>query len=116
MRRPDKAGGKAITTRRKTLKRRSAPKASGRRSSLAGGKETNVAQLIRERDGALEQQAATSECPQDHLQLTRRACAAVLRRNIGERNPDPRGQVRSPVSVARGMDFEPLQCTVYRQR
>jgi GAF domain-containing protein len=62
MRRPDKAGGKAIKTqRRKTLKRRNAPKAAGRRSSLAGGKETNVAQLIRERDGALEQQAATSE-------------------------------------------------------
>jgi class 3 adenylate cyclase len=62
MRRPDKAGGKAIKTqRRKTLKRRNAPKAAGRRSSLAGGRETNVAQLIRERDGALEQQAATSE-------------------------------------------------------
>jgi class 3 adenylate cyclase/putative methionine-R-sulfoxide reductase with GAF domain len=62
MRRPDKAGGKAIKTqRRKTLKRRNAPKAASRRTSLAAGKGINVARLTRERDAALEQLAATSE-------------------------------------------------------
>jgi class 3 adenylate cyclase/putative methionine-R-sulfoxide reductase with GAF domain len=61
MRRPDKTGGKAIKTqRRKTLKRRNAPKAA-RRTSLAAGKGINVARLTRERDAALEQLAATSE-------------------------------------------------------
>ncbi|HEY6859846.1 MAG TPA: GAF domain-containing protein [Pseudolabrys sp.] len=62
MRRPDKARGKAIKTqRRKTLKRRNAPKAASRRTSLADGKGINVARLTRERDAALEQLAATSE-------------------------------------------------------
>ena len=62
MRRRDQTGGKVIKTqRRKTLRRRSAPKAARRRSSLASGKETNVARLTRERDEALEQQRATSE-------------------------------------------------------
>ena len=62
MRRRDKTGGKVTKTQRpKTLKRRNAPKAAGSRSSLATGKETNVAQLTRERDEALKQQAATSE-------------------------------------------------------
>ena len=61
MRRRDKAVGKiAKTQRRKTLRRRNAPKTARRRSSLATGKETNVA-LTRERDEALEQLAATSE-------------------------------------------------------
>jgi signal transduction histidine kinase len=41
--------------------RRHAPKAARRRSSSAAGKETNVARVTRERDEALEQQAATSE-------------------------------------------------------
>ena len=61
MRRLDKAGGKAAkkTQRRKTLRGRKAPEAAGRRSSLAAGKETNVAQLMRERDEALQQQTAT---------------------------------------------------------
>ena len=58
MRRPDKAGGKAAKA---TLKRRNAPNAGRRRSSLAADKETNVEQLIRERDEALEQVGATSE-------------------------------------------------------
>ena len=58
MRKRDKA---AKTQRPKTLKRRNAPKAAHRRSSLFSGKETNVARLIREHDEALEQQAATSE-------------------------------------------------------
>jgi GAF domain-containing protein len=61
MRRPDKAGGKAAKTHRpKTLKRRNAPKTGRRSGSSVAGKETN-AQLRRERDEALEQQAATSE-------------------------------------------------------
>ena len=64
MKRREKAGGKAAKARRRktlTLKRRNAPKAERRRSSLATGKETNVEQLTRERDEALEQLAATSE-------------------------------------------------------
>src|SRR5450631_1666916 len=62
MRRRDKAGGKAAKTqRRKTLKRRNAPKTARRHSALAAGKETNTARLARERDEALEQLAATSE-------------------------------------------------------
>ena len=62
MRRRGKAGGKAEKAQRpETLKRRNAPKAARRRSSLVPDKETNVAQLVRERDEALDQQAATSE-------------------------------------------------------
>ena len=61
MRRRDKAGGKAVKTQRlKTLKRRNASKIARRRRSIATGKETNVEQLTRERDQALEQLAATS--------------------------------------------------------
>jgi len=49
MRRRDKAGGKAAKTqRRKTLKRRNAPKTARRHSALAAGKETNTARLARE--------------------------------------------------------------------
>ena len=58
MRRPYKA---VKTQRRKTLKRGNAPKAKYRRSSVAAGKETNVARLTRELHEALEQQTATSE-------------------------------------------------------
>ena len=59
MRQRDKAGDKAVKTqRRKTLKRRNAPKTARRSSSLAPGKVTDV---IRERDEALEQLAATSD-------------------------------------------------------
>src|SRR5450759_2009081 len=62
MLRRDKAGGKAVKTQRlKTLKRRNAPKAARRRSSLIAGKETNVARLTRELEEALRQQTATSE-------------------------------------------------------
>ena len=58
MRRRDKAGGKATKVqRRKTLRRRNAPKTRGHRSLIAG----NVARLTRERDEALEQQRATSD-------------------------------------------------------
>ena len=54
MRRRDKAGGKAVKAQR--LKRGNASK-----STRPLGKDTNVAQLKRERDEALEQQRATSE-------------------------------------------------------
>ena len=58
MRQPDKTGGKkAKTQRRKTLKRRNVPKAE-----LAAGKETNVEQLTRERDEALEQRRRPPVC------------------------------------------------------
>src|SRR5262245_19716351 len=53
-------GGKAAQ-RRKTLTRRNVPKAGLGRRSLSVGKETDVARLTRERDEALEQQAATVE-------------------------------------------------------
>ena len=60
--RPRETGGKtAKTQRRKTLKRRNAPKAACRRSSLVAGAETNVARLTRELREAREQQASTSE-------------------------------------------------------
>src|SRR5262249_54108230 len=61
MRRRDKRGKAIRTRRRKASKRRSTPKAARRRSSLTASKKTNVAELIRERDEALEQQKATSE-------------------------------------------------------
>ena len=47
--------------RPKTLRRRNAPKAVRHHGPLAGGKETNVARLTRERDEALEQQTATTD-------------------------------------------------------
>ena len=59
MRQRDKAGGKATTTQRS--KRRAAPQAGCRGSSLGDGKETSASRLTRERDEALEQLAATSE-------------------------------------------------------
>ena len=58
MRRRSKTSGKAIKTQRR---RTFAPKAARDRRSPAGGKETNVAQLTRERDESLEQQAATAD-------------------------------------------------------
>jgi two-component system, NtrC family, sensor kinase len=62
MRRRDQARGKAAKTqRRKALKGHNAPKAAERRRSLATGKETNVARLIRERDEALARETATSQ-------------------------------------------------------
>jgi two-component system, NtrC family, sensor kinase len=63
MRRPSKAGKPVKTRRPKTVapKRRNAPKAAHRRSSSAATHETEVAQLTGELNGALEQQAATSE-------------------------------------------------------
>jgi two-component system NtrC family sensor kinase len=61
MKRRDKAGGKAVKTRRrKALMRRSALKATSRRSSSRTGRETNVERLSRELGEAFEQQAATA--------------------------------------------------------
>ena len=62
MRRRDKTGGKAAKAQRpKTLKRGSAPKIAGRRSSPVSNMDTDVARLTRERDEALERQTATAE-------------------------------------------------------
>ena len=62
MTRRDKAGGKAAKARRrKTSKRRNAPKSANRRNSDVADKETNVSRLASERDEAREQLAATSE-------------------------------------------------------
>jgi GAF domain-containing protein len=58
------AGGKLVKTlRRKTVtpKRGKAPKVTRSRPSSAAGHEAEIAQLTRERDEALEQQATTSE-------------------------------------------------------
>jgi GAF domain-containing protein len=63
MRGRSRAGGKPVKARRRktvTRKRRNAPKA-GRRRSIAGTHQTELAQVIRERDEALEQQAAISD-------------------------------------------------------
>jgi PAS domain S-box-containing protein len=56
MRRRDKAGGKAIKTRRKTLKRLKASKIARRRKSTATGEETNVERLARELAGVVTEQ------------------------------------------------------------
>jgi two-component system, NtrC family, sensor kinase len=61
MRRRGKAGGKAIKTQRRKTLRRNAVEAARRPSSPATAKKTNLAQAIRERDEALEQQIATAE-------------------------------------------------------
>jgi class 3 adenylate cyclase/putative methionine-R-sulfoxide reductase with GAF domain len=60
MRRRDKAGGKAIKTRRHKTTRRNVPKAA-RRSSFAADKKTNFAQLTRELKETREQQLATAD-------------------------------------------------------
>jgi len=62
MRRRDKTGGKAAKAQRPTtLKRDSAPKIAGRRSSPVSNMDTDVARLTRERDEAVERQTATAE-------------------------------------------------------
>ena len=61
MRRRGKGGKTVRAQRRKTSTRRNAPKAGRGRRSLTAGKESNVARLTRERDVALEQQAATAD-------------------------------------------------------
>jgi two-component system NtrC family sensor kinase len=63
MRRRSKAGGEPVKMRRRKTaaqKRGNAPKVEVRRSPPAG-RETEVARLTRERDEALERQAATAE-------------------------------------------------------
>ena len=64
MRRRSRAGGKPIKARRRkaaTLKRSNAPKVSGRRKPSSTNANTESALLKRDRDEALEQQAAISE-------------------------------------------------------
>ena len=62
MRRRDKTGGKdEKTQRRKTLKRRNAPKAARRREPSAVDATERIALLTRERDEALQQQTATAD-------------------------------------------------------
>ena len=64
MGRHPRAGGEPAKARRRkaaTLKRRNAPKSARRRSSSAAGLKQEVALLTRERDEALEQQAATAD-------------------------------------------------------
>jgi GAF domain-containing protein len=64
MRRRSRAGGEPVKARRPkamTLKRGNAQKAVRRRSSSAASLHEQVAQLTRERDEALEQQAATAD-------------------------------------------------------
>jgi signal transduction histidine kinase len=59
-----KGRGKPVKTRRRktiTLKRRSGPPAARRRRSSAAGQETKLAQLTRELNDAVRQQAATAE-------------------------------------------------------
>ena len=64
MKRRSRAGGepgKARRRKRVTLEHRKAPKAVRRHTATAGGLETEVARLTRERDEALARQTATSE-------------------------------------------------------
>jgi two-component system NtrC family sensor kinase len=64
MRRRSRASGQLAKTRRRetvTLKRSNAPKAKQARRTSASARETEIARLTRERNEALEQQAATSE-------------------------------------------------------
>ena len=61
MRRRNKTGGKSAKAQGPKTLRRNAAKAARRRSAPAIRKATNIAQVIRERDEALEQLAATSE-------------------------------------------------------
>jgi two-component system NtrC family sensor kinase len=65
MKKPSRGGGKPAKARRHNRavkpKGRSPPKAMPRRGSAPAGQETEVARLTRERDEALEQQAATAE-------------------------------------------------------
>jgi two-component system, NtrC family, sensor kinase len=62
MRRPDKAGGKAVKPqRRKTLKRRNTAKVARRHEPSAAGADEKIALLERRLNESLEQQKATSE-------------------------------------------------------
>src|SRR5262249_37194601 len=64
MRRRSRAGGEVVKTRHRkvvTPKRHAAPKAVRHSGSSAADQEAKIARLTRERDEALEQQAATSQ-------------------------------------------------------
>jgi hypothetical protein len=64
MRRRSRAGGEPVKARRRKaapLKRGSLPKDARRPGSAAAGLNKNVALLTRERDEALERQAATAD-------------------------------------------------------
>jgi class 3 adenylate cyclase/putative methionine-R-sulfoxide reductase with GAF domain len=64
MRRRSRVSGQPAKARRRkmvTPKRRKAPKTKQARSPLASSQETNIAQLTREHNEALEQQSATAE-------------------------------------------------------
>ena len=64
MRRRSRTSGEPVKARRRktaTPKRRNAPKAVRRRASSTTSQETKVVRLIRERDEALERQAATAD-------------------------------------------------------
>jgi two-component system, NtrC family, sensor kinase len=64
MRRRSRVSGQPAKARRRkmvTPKRRKAPKTKQARSPLASSQETNIAQLTREHNEALEQQSATVE-------------------------------------------------------
>ncbi|MGB9053534.1 MAG: GAF domain-containing protein, partial [Pseudolabrys sp.] len=60
MRRRGKAGGKAVKVQRRKTLRGGAAEAARRRGSPTTAKETNLAQVIRDRDDAREQLAATA--------------------------------------------------------
>ena len=95
MRRRSDAGGELTKTRRRkapALKRRNGPKAVRRRGSPAGGQETNVERLARERDEALEQTEINCRDSWRHQPIQTRTAAhptecrrhggaALLRRN-----------------------------------
>ena len=97
MRRPDKAGGKAVKAqRRRRLTRRSASKAARRRNSSASGQKAKVVRLIRELAEAREREAATAEVLkvisatpgelepvfQTRLENATRICEATFRDNV----------------------------------
>ena len=75
MKRRSRVGGKQVKTRFKSVtpKRGNAPKSARGRSSPLAIQETEVASLTRERDEAIQQQAATSEV----LKIVRRSQADV---------------------------------------
>jgi GAF domain-containing protein len=92
MRRRDKSGGKAVKAqRRKTLTRRSGPKAARSRNSLATNEETNIAGLTRELFDAREQQMATAEI------------LRVIRASPADAQPVFETIVRNAVSLCGGL-------------
>jgi two-component system, NtrC family, sensor kinase len=92
MRRRDKSGGKAVKAqRRKTLTRRSAPKAVRGGNPLASDQQTNVAGLTRALSDAREQQMATAEI------------LRVIRASPADAQPVFETIVRNAVSLCGGL-------------